>query len=143
MIVGQQALIDVESIEAQIIFDTLEDGYSYRLAWAFIAFNSVEEGNEPFSLLDVITLSKRMVALVTKVPMKSQGSYNADSAWARARKTWTTQLLIRYGLLDSQVDKNGNITDFFNKEELFALKAEATACWDETHEVCDIGDNSN
>ena len=103
----------------------------------------MEEGNEPFSLLAVITLYKIMSDLVTKVPTKSQGSYDANSAWARARKTWTTQLLIRYGLLDSQVDKNGNITDFFNKEELFALKAEATACWDETHEVCDIGDNSN
>ena len=84
MNVGRQALIDVESIEAQIICDALEDGCSYRLAWAFLAFHSVEEGNEPFSLSAVITLSKRMSALVTKVPTKSQGSYDADSAWARA-----------------------------------------------------------
>ena len=82
-------------------------------------------------------------ALVTKVPTKSQGIYDADSAWARARKNWTTQLLICYGLFDSQKDENGDIPDYFNKEEMSALKAEATALWDETHEVCDIGGNAN
>ena len=80
MNVGWQALIDVESIKAQIICDALEDGFSYRLAWAFLAFHSVEEGNETFSLSAVVTLSKRMSALVTKVPTNSQGSYDADLA---------------------------------------------------------------
>ena len=48
--VGRQALIDVEYIKSHIICDALEDGCSYRLAWSFLAFHSVEEGNAHASL---------------------------------------------------------------------------------------------
>ena len=52
-------------------------------------------------------------------------------------------MIIRYGMLESQGDNNGNIPDCFKKEKLSPLNIEATAWWDETHKVCDIGGNGN
>ena len=52
-------------------------------------------------------------------------------------------MLIHYGILESQSDENGEIPDCFNKENISPLNIEATAWWDETHKVCDIGGNGN
>ena len=113
------------------------------MACAFLAKNSREEGKEPFSLSDFVNLSKGLKPLITRVSTVSQGSNSATSAWERARQNCTTQLLIRYGMLESQADENGDIPDCFNKEKLSPLKIESKAWWYETHKVFDIGGNGN
>ena len=91
----------------------------------------------------VSTSSEILKPLITHVSNVSQGSNIATSAWERARKNWTTQLLIHYGMLESQAKENGDTPECFNKKKLSPIKIEATSWWDKTHKVCDIGGNGN
>lgn len=62
-----------------------------------------------------------------------------NSDWSKSRLAWSTQLLIRFGKLDSQKDIDGNIPDYFNAELLTKLVPEQIVWWDESHFKCVIG----
>ena len=70
----------------------------------------------------------------------SQGSDDPHSPWARARCNWGgSQLLIRFGLMASKMDSEGNIQDWFNAEKMAKLEKCQAAWWDEMRSKCVIG----
>jgi hypothetical protein len=112
---------------------------SFSMAMMLVNEHKRQKHQPPFSASAVYSLSKRLKPKVTKVVRKKQGDTDVNSAWAKARYNSVTQLLIRFGLLESQPDENGNLADYFNKDKITALQREQVADWEETHRKCQIG----
>ena len=76
---------------------------------------------------------------VERIGVKSQGSKDVNSAWCKARYNWNTQLMIRFGLLDSVPDASGTVQPWFDKNKLTPIETTQVGWFDETHTKCTIG----
>ena len=78
---------------------------------------------------------------MSSVSSTSQGNRDATSPWARARKNWVTQLLLRLQTLKKeQLTQEEQAKPYFNLDmEKYAMVLEQIAWWDETHCKCEIG----
>lgn len=96
-----------------------------------------------FTMGPVHTAFKKLKPKVCKIKQRPQGSTDKDAPWSKARLNWVTQLLIRFGKLESQVDPaTGHPPAYFDSEKLTKLTKltlEQVAWFDETHRKCTIG----
>jgi hypothetical protein len=66
-------------------------------------------------------------------------------AWCKARKGWSTQLLIRFGLLNqAAIDllrdtESNKLPAWYDSEQMDPLEQSQVVWWDETHKKCVIG----
>ena len=134
---GQPPIIRLESQEAQIIADLMEDGASISMAWMIV--NSHREEQELTSLTRsaVYSCIKRLRPEVTPVTKLKQGSSDPNDPWSKARAGWVKQLLIRFGIL--VIPETEQVPDCFDVTKLNCLDKDQAAWWDETHRSCNPG----
>jgi len=85
------------------------------------------------------------------VGLRKQGSRDALTEWAKARKAWAAQLLVRFGMQtkewvwsvynnphgEGKVDAaHGPVPDWLDLDERHALHETGVAWWDEHHNRC-------
>jgi hypothetical protein len=102
---GPQPIVSVDSSEAQIIADCVEDGMSISLTLLLVNKHCRETEQIPLTRSVVNDTIKQLSPKSSTIKKSKQGSRDAASKWARARFRWTKQLMIRLGLLDSDSPK--------------------------------------
>jgi hypothetical protein len=145
---GQPPILSVESVEAQIIADALEQGTSIPNACWLANKHRKETGEDSLCIAPVRNLIKRMKPSVEKIKKRAQGSLSATSVQAKAKLGWNIQLLVRFGKLspaelDNCKDSNGNLPDCYSLgvRDCTRLNVDGTAWWDECHKKCTIGEH--
>jgi len=143
---GQNRIIDVHGVEAQIIADAIERGDG--LTNATVAVNEYREMNglETFTRSAVATCVNKLKPLKTKTRRTKTGSMDPTSAWCRARTNQFTQFCLRAGTeasalgIKSSTDEitTDDIPEYFNVDKLHALPLGALsdtsiAFYDEIH----------
>jgi hypothetical protein len=94
--VGRPPILAVDSVEAQIIADSLESGGSIPIACWLANQHRKEIGAESICIAPVRSLVKRMAPSVEKIKKRAQGSALSTSVQAKAKLGWNTQLLARW-----------------------------------------------
>jgi hypothetical protein len=141
-VTGRPPIIGTDTFAAQIVADTLEDGFSIAMATYLVNKHRTEEGKELYTRSSVVTLSTRLQPEVIKITKIKQGNRSKDSPWAKSRHNWVRQLMIRFGLpveRESVSLPDGSIPDYFNQEKMEPLSIEQIGWWDEMHKECQIG----
>jgi hypothetical protein len=135
---GPQPIVSVDSSEAQIIADCVEDGMSISLTLLLVNKHRTETEKIPLTRSVVNHTIKRLSPKSSTIKKSKQGSRDAASKWARARFRWTKQLMVRLGLLGSDSSE-----DCFCYSKMEPQSMEGIAWWDETHTKCVIGGIGN
>ena len=133
-------LIRIESPEAQIVANGIESGLSIRRTWHNVNHHRLECGLELLSESSVVSIIRRMKPKVKKNRKRKQGSTDPNSHWSRARLQWATQLLVRFGELEDELERP--VERRFNRDEIGHLDIHQVVWWDETHRKCLIGGQS-
>lgn len=140
---GRKPTLGIESIEAQIVVDAIEDGLSFKKAWQAVNWHRKEESLPSVTFACVYSLLFRLQPKRQPVKELKQGTRDVDSNWARARLRWSTQLLIRYGELDYQAEnpiKHTPVPPWYDKHLLTPLSPYGVIDWDEFHRKCTPGE---
>ncbi len=99
---GKQSTLATNSIEAQIVADCLESGFSLPLTQWMVNQHRKETGEESLTQSPIRHLMKRLKPPVRKVKKQAQGSTDPTSKWARARLGFNTHFFIRFEKLPEQ-----------------------------------------
>jgi hypothetical protein len=91
---GKQPTLTTDSIEAQIVADCLESGFSLSLTQWIVNQHRKETKEDLLTQSPIRHLMKRLKPLVRKVKKQAQGSTDPTSKWARAGLGFNTQVLI-------------------------------------------------
>jgi hypothetical protein len=133
---GRQPALATDSIEAQIVADCLESGFSISLTQWMVNQHRKETGEDSLTQSPIRHLMKRLKPSVRKVKKQAQGSSDPTSKWARARLGFNTQFLIRFGKLpEEEFDKirernGGTLPACFDPDKMEPLKPQQVAWWD-------------
>ena len=125
----------MDSVEAQIIADSVESGLSIARTLGFLNEHLVGEGREAATMSSIISVVQRLRPMIKKVDKQKQGSSDPNSDWARARYLFTKQLMIRLGVLADESPYDSR----FARNTAGHLSIDQIAWWDETHRKCLIG----
>lgn len=148
---GPEPQLKINSPEANIIAEALENGYSISHCMEYV--NSwVQSRDSDAPLLTrhaVYSLFKRLNPNIKAMQSISQGSSDPLAKWCRARTYWTTQLLVRLGeadgidLMKTRESEDGSVEeylpDYYNIDKLTPIKLSRIAWFDETHRYCQVG----
>ena len=124
----------MESLEAQINANCTEYCLSLRDTLNAVNLHREDQDGESFALSFIHMTVAALNTKLLKVSTISQGSKDATSLWASAKKNWATQLLVRLGNTES-IDSD----NIFNWSKKQSLTMEQVAWWDETHRKFVIG----
>ena len=138
-LIGRPCTIPLDSVEAQIIADSTEDGFGREHTKLQVNQYRKSQNLPSLTTGTVSTCIKNMKPQVERIGVKSQGSKDVNSAWCKARYNWNTQLMIRFGLLDSVPDASGTVQPWFDKNKLTPIETTQVGWFDETHTKCTIG----
>jgi len=139
---NRKMTIRMDSLEAQIIADSIEAGLSTRRAWENVNRHRRDNNDELLSESCVSYALRKMKPKMVTIKTRKQGSSDPDSNWAQARYAWTCQLLARFGRLE-RTPSHGPIERKFDQHLLQKLDLDQIVWWDETHRKCLIGTSSN
>ena len=95
--VGRPPIIEVQSVEAEIIADTIENGNSSKMLTYIV--NQYRKAND----LPSLTLSAvhgcflRLASMIKLIRRGKQGRKVEKDVWCRASFCWFAQLLLRFG----------------------------------------------
>jgi hypothetical protein len=107
-LLGRPCTIALDSVEAQIIADSTEDGFGREHRKLQVNQYKKEQNLPSLTTVAVSTCIKNLQPKVHRIGVKSQGgSKDPNSAWCKARYNWNTQLMIRFGLMESVPDASG------------------------------------
>jgi hypothetical protein len=138
-LLGRPCTIALDSVEAQIIADSSEDGFGREHTKLQVNKYRKEQNLPSYTSGAVATCIRNLKPKVKQIGVKSQGSKDVSSAWCKARYNWNTQLMMRFGLIDSVPDLLGILQPWFDKSKLTAIKMTQVGWFDETHTKCTIG----
>ena len=136
---GRTPILTLDSPEAQIVADAIEDGLSIVQTTMMCNEHRRQEQLIALTKAPIEGLIKKMKPLVTKITKTKQGNRDANSPWARGRYGWSTQILVRLGTIEGQKKEDGTIPDYWNPDKMSKLKKTQISHWDETHKKCTIG----
>jgi hypothetical protein len=137
--------LEIDSVKAQICADTQEEGFGLVLTWHSVNQHRREAGLSSVTRAAVIGLIQQLKPEISRVQKVSQGSRDINSNWSVARWLFSTQFLIKLGVLESQEitikckdtgTENTFIPDYWNKSKLSAINLSHKK---ETHQKCTIG----
>jgi hypothetical protein len=94
-------VLSIDSVEAQISADTQEEGFSIVLTWHSINQHRQEAGLPSVTIAAVIGLIKQQKPKISQIQKVSQGRRDIYSNWSVARWLFSTQFLIRLGVIES------------------------------------------
>ena len=136
---GKQPFIKLDSVEAQMVADCLESNMSLNITLLNVNKHREEIGADAYTMASIYRTCKALQPLYSRMKKVSQGSKDVAAPWSRARYNWVTQLLIRFGMMESVIDPiKGTIKDCFNSAKMDSLNICQIAWWDETHRKCVI-----
>jgi hypothetical protein len=138
--IGRPPFLENDSVEAQIIADSQEDGASIRHSHSVANTYRREQGLISLTMSAVYGLILRLKPQAQKVRHIKQGSNDLNSPWARARLGWIMQLAIRFGLILFYGPFLENEKHYFDANCLSPLSIDQIASWDETHRRCIVSD---
>ena len=126
-------VIPLDSPEAHLIADHLENGSSYQTTCTMI---NVKKDNQPLlTLSSVYGCVLRLNPLVTSAKKLKQGSINPQDPWCIARKVWVSQLLVRIIVLEINEE---NIPSYFDISKMASLDLTRIGFCDEVHKKLHI-----
>ena len=142
---GQEGMIALDSLEAQIICDSMEIGNSLRVTK--MNLNDFRRRNDLFTYgyNPIYTCYKNMKPRITPIHHKKQGSIDPESPWAVASNRQLAQLLLRLGEIDSsdplldQFKIDCVLPKWLDLTELVRINPCKVSYWDEVHKKCICG----
>ena len=146
---GAQSLITLESPEAQIICDSIEQGNSIVMTKLILNNHRMDNDKNLYGYSAIYNCYKSMKPKVTHYKIKKQGSTDADSPWALASHRQFLQLLIRFNKIEDtdslldQFKEDGVLPPWLNRNNLSNINPNRVSYWDETHRKCKIGDRGS
>ena len=140
---GRQPMLANDSLEAQIVADSQEEGASVRHSHYIVNTFRREQDLLSLTLGCVYALIVRLKPKAQRVKYIKQGSNDPTSPWARARLAWIMQLAIRFGLINFHGPFVANQKNYFDAKDLSPLSVEQVASWDETHRRCVVSDGKS
>jgi hypothetical protein len=96
-LLGRPCTILLDSVEAQIIADSTEDGFGREHTKLQVNKYQKDQNLPSLTTGTVTTCIRNLRPEVQRIGVKSQGSKDVNSAWCKARYNWNTQLLICFG----------------------------------------------
>jgi len=139
---NRKITLQLDSIEAQIIADSIESGLSLRRTWHNVNRHRQDNGDELVSESCVSYILRKMRPKIVRIKKRKQGSTDVNSNWAQARYAWTRQLLARFGRLE-RTPSIGPVEAKFDQHIQGKLDLNQIVWWDETHRKCLIGSIQN
>ena len=139
---NRKMTIRMDSIEAQIIADSIESGLSRQRTWENVNRHRRENNEELLSESCIAYALRKMRPKMVTIKKRKQGSTDPGSNWAQARYAWTCQLLARFGRLE-RTPSHGPIERKFDQQLQGKLELDQIVWWDETHRKCLIGSANN
>ena len=97
---GRKLILDMDSVEASLLADKIEDGVSLPTCWDIINEHRQQEQKPSVTYSAVYGLLQHMQPKQQLVKVHRQGNADVELPGAKARHGWATQLLVRYGELD-------------------------------------------
>ena len=150
---GRKPILDIDSVEAQILADNLEDGVSIGTCWHIINDHRQQSEKDSVTFSAVYGLLQRMKPQLQRIEEHRQGNADITSAGAKARFRWAVQLLVRYGaidfdgacpdgleLLQGYYNDASTIPAYYDKSKLTMIDEYQQADWDEAHRQCTPGE---
>jgi hypothetical protein len=131
---GRKAIIDLDSIEAQLIADCMESNMSLCTTLLVVNKHQMEMEEPSFTIHPIQRTVKALKPKYQRVGKTSQRSKDPAAPWPRARVNWCKQILIRMGRRPSEPG-----LDHFDKSKMPTLTPEQIGWWDETQRKCVIG----
>ena len=139
---NRKITLRLDSVEAQIIADSIESGLSLRRTWHNVNRHRQDNGDELVSESCVSYILRKMKPKMVRIKKRKQGSTDVNSNWAQARYAWTRQLLARLGRLE-RTPLIGPVEAKFDQHIQGKLDLNQIVWWDETHRKCLIGSIQN
>ena len=147
--VGRKTIIKEDSVEAEIIADTMENGNSLKMG-AYIVNQYRKTNSKPSVTYSAVHgCFKRLQPQLKLIKRGKQGSKDPTDAWSMASHRWFSQLLLRFGKIDfsnkifreilGEAYDEKNPPACYDITKLTKLKLNQIAWWDEMHRKCSIG----
>lgn len=149
---GQNKLIQLGSLEEQIVADNMEAGLGLTQTTKLVNVYRQEEGLADVGRSAVHSAYLRLEPVVTQILDAKQGSYDKHSTWAKARLMFVLQLLVRLGRMTGLaawfcalqvIVPVAFQPAYFELSIIGALTIYQIAFWDETHKEQQMGGNGN
>jgi len=148
---GANKLVKHGSKTEHLIAKYMEGGYGVKQTTVHVnAWRKANTTLGPLGVSAVYSAHKRLDPEMTRVKSRKQGSYDAESKWAKARYHWVSQLMIRLSEWKPDLaelkaaklvkDDAASIPACFDFAKLTPLSINQIAFWDETHRKCNLGD---
>eukprot|EP00536_Pseudo-nitzschia_multiseries_P007827 jgi/Psemu1/18844/gm1.18844_g len=97
---GRPPVIAVDTIEAEIIADSIEGGNSIRMTRLIVNHYRRKFQLPALTYWSVRSCMLRLSPQIKAIKRGKQGSKNKTNAWCRASFRWFAQLLLRFGEID-------------------------------------------
>ena len=127
--IGRPPIIQVNSMEAQIIVDYIEDGGSILNAHLLVNEHRRQQNLSSLTIAATKSLINRALAKLVKVQSLKQGSNDPNSAWAIALYRWVCHLLVQLGLLffivHGQEERNRTTMTLTNLHQFVMMELQA------------------
>ena len=143
---GRPVILPIDSVEANVIADSLEMGLSFKMTQMKVYYYRKAEGLDPISYSAIVGCFNRMAKKVSHADKKGAGTDDIEAVWSIARYRWCKQLLIRLGVIiydgndgkyeegqEANLEGMANPPDYFNKDKLTPIEMTQIGWWDETH----------
>ena len=141
---GQNVLLTLDSQEAQIVADCIENVYGLVQTTHEVNDYRISNGLVHVGTSAVYSLVIRMKPVVTRITPAKQGNYYYDSPWAKARYNFCLQLAIRLGVASWDENcrgyEDGPCPEYFDCNKVSKLHYSQIVFWDETHRKQYIGE---
>jgi hypothetical protein len=118
---GQNKLIQLDSVESQIIADCIENGWSITQTTHMVNHHRLQQNKTHVGRTAVYGAYLRLCPQVSSMAASKQGSSDIDSPWAKARLAWARQLGVRLGIWSWQ-ESLGPLPPTMDPSKLSKLK---------------------
>eukprot|EP00536_Pseudo-nitzschia_multiseries_P015155 jgi/Psemu1/41493/gm1.41493_g len=150
---GRPPVIAVDTIEAEIIADSIEGENSIRMTRLIVNQYRRKFQLPALTYWSVRSCMLRLSPQIKAIKRDKQGSKNKTDAWCRASFRWFAQLLLRFGEIDfSHPIFQKLLGPAYVKEKpppcydtslLTPLKLSQVVWFDELHKQCHIGESGS
>ena len=130
-----KVLLAIDSPEAQIAADELEEGGSRKSATEKVNEYRLTRGLEHVGQGAVYSLMRRLGVDTKRVRKAPQGDFDPDSKWAAARYNWVRQIAVMFRTWQWD-PADGACPAHFDPRLIAHIERTQVAWWDETSKKC-------
>ncbi|KAF0709298.1 hypothetical protein AaE_012918 [Aphanomyces astaci] len=130
---GLNKLIELSSIESDLIEDCMEWGWGLRETTHMVNQLRLSLNRMHVETSAMYSAYLRMNPVVISIGALKQGNVDASLAWAKARLGWAQQLATRFGIWSWDADSVVDCPPYLDATCVTALEPSQIVSWDETH----------